>query len=300
MPVTRIRARQTSRSQTTRTPVISACAAGQSASADASCEATVPDFTTGVTASDNCDTTLAVTQDPAAGTVVGPGVTSVTITVTDDAGNTDTCTADFTVTEDTDPVVSVCPAGQSASADSSCEATVPDFTTGVTASDNCDTTLTVTQDPAAGTTVLGVTSVTIHSHGRCEHGHVRQTSPSSDACACWVSLHRLMPRARQRCLTSRQASPLRDTTDDHSVSDGRNDGWRPDDRRCRQLGHVTGRLHRHRRHGPPVIERLRCWQSASADASCFHVWRHRHDATRLLPSLSLRRLARRLAWALPR
>jgi hypothetical protein len=122
----------------------------------------VPDFTSGVTASDNCDTSLTITQDPAVGTVVGPGVTSVTITVTDDAGNTDTCSADFTVTEDTDPVISVCPAGQSASADSSCEATVPDFTTGVTASDNCDTSLTVTQDPAAGTTVgVGVHTITI-------------------------------------------------------------------------------------------------------------------------------------------
>jgi hypothetical protein len=67
-----------------------------------------------------------------------PGVTSVTITATDDAGNTDTCSADFTVTDDTDPVISACAAGQSASADANCEATVPDFTSGVTASDNCD------------------------------------------------------------------------------------------------------------------------------------------------------------------
>jgi hypothetical protein len=175
-------------------PVISACAAGQSASADASCEATVPDFTSGVTATDNCDTTLTITQSPTAGTTVGLGVTSVTITVTDDAGNTDTCSADFTVTDDTDPVISACAAGQSASADASCEATVPDFTSGVTASDNCDTTLTITQSPTAGTTVgLGVTSVTItvtddagnygHLLGRL-HGH-RRHGPGHQRVRCW-------------------------------------------------------------------------------------------------------------------
>jgi uncharacterized repeat protein (TIGR01451 family) len=196
-------------------PVISACAAGQSASADVNCEATVPDFTTGVTASDNCDTTLTVTQSPTAGTTVGLGVTSVTITVTDDAGNTDTCSADFTVTDDTDPVISACAAGQSASANASCEATVPDFTTGVTASDNCDTTLTITQSPTAGTTVgLGVTSVTITvtddagNTDTCSADFTvtDDTDPGHQRPALLVSLHRLMPRARQRCLTSRQAS----------------------------------------------------------------------------------------------
>jgi flavin reductase (DIM6/NTAB) family NADH-FMN oxidoreductase RutF len=152
-------------------PVISACAAGQSASADANCEALVPDFTTGVTASDNCDD---VTHDHS-----GPGSRhdghdrashSVTITATDDAGNTDTC-ADFTVTDDTDPVISACADGQSASADANCEATVPDFTSGVTATDNCDTTLTITQDPAAGTTVTAWASLRSRSRSTDDAGN---------------------------------------------------------------------------------------------------------------------------------
>ena len=57
----------------------------------------LPDYTTIATATDNCPDP-AITQDPAAGTMVGPGVTTMTMTATDGAGNEDTCT--FTVTVD--------------------------------------------------------------------------------------------------------------------------------------------------------------------------------------------------------
>ena len=57
----------------------------------------MPDYTGDASATDNCPDPV-ITQDPAAGTMVGPGVTTMTMTATDSAGNEDTCT--FTVTVD--------------------------------------------------------------------------------------------------------------------------------------------------------------------------------------------------------
>lgn len=91
-------------------PVItSPCPSGTSASAGSSCQAAVPNVTGGVTASDNCTPagSLTVTQNPAAGTLVGLGTTTITITVKDAANNSATCTTTFTV-NDTTPPVAVC------------------------------------------------------------------------------------------------------------------------------------------------------------------------------------------------
>jgi extracellular elastinolytic metalloproteinase len=57
----------------------------------------LPDYTGDATATDNCPDP-AITQSPAPGTMVGVGVTTITMTATDGAGNTDDCT--FTVTVD--------------------------------------------------------------------------------------------------------------------------------------------------------------------------------------------------------
>lgn len=78
-------------------PVIQTCASDQSVTAFT---ASVPVFS-GVIATDNCTSSnsLLITQSPAAGTTVGIGVTNVTITVADAAGNSSTCTSSFTVNE---------------------------------------------------------------------------------------------------------------------------------------------------------------------------------------------------------
>ncbi|NND63846.1 MAG: HYR domain-containing protein [Flavobacteriaceae bacterium] len=59
---------------------------------------TLPDYTALATVADNCTASPAVTQSPTAGTDVGAGDTVITLTVTDDAGNSVDCT--FTVTVD--------------------------------------------------------------------------------------------------------------------------------------------------------------------------------------------------------
>src|SRR5207249_1210256 len=128
----------TSFTVTDNTPPTVSCPAATSANADVNCQAALPNILSGVTVSDNCRGTNAITlgQSPAAGTLVGLGAHTITVTATDEAGNSATCTTTFTVTDATVPTVS-CPAPTSASADSNCQAVLPNALGGVTVSDNC-------------------------------------------------------------------------------------------------------------------------------------------------------------------
>src|SRR6185503_19025688 len=75
-----------------------------SVNADGTGHATIPNVVAGTTASDNCGP-VTVTQSPLAGTVVGIGTHTITLTATDAAGNTATTTTTFTVNDATAPTV---------------------------------------------------------------------------------------------------------------------------------------------------------------------------------------------------
>src|SRR5204863_4888355 len=95
--------------------------------------------------------------------LVGLGVHVITVTATDAATNSATCTTTFTVSDDTAPTVT-CSATPSASAGTNCLAAVPDVLGGVSASDSCSGTngITLSQSPAAGTLVgLGTHVITV-------------------------------------------------------------------------------------------------------------------------------------------
>jgi hypothetical protein len=88
------------------------CPANQELNLDASCNATLPDYRSLLTASDNCtaSNSLVITQSPAAGTVVnGKGAVVITFTVTDASNNSSTCTMTVDKRDVTAPVVN-CPA----------------------------------------------------------------------------------------------------------------------------------------------------------------------------------------------
>src|SRR5947207_603783 len=123
-------------SDTTAPSVI--CSAVPGASADGNCQAAVPNVMGGVSVSDACSAASAITlsQSPAAGTLVGRGTHTITVTATDAGGNSATCTTSFTVTDDTAPTA-ICSAVPGASADANCQAAVPSVLSGVTVSDNC-------------------------------------------------------------------------------------------------------------------------------------------------------------------
>ena len=141
-------------------PSITSCGPNQTATANGTCEAVVPDFTAGVVATD-CNGPLVITQSPTAGTLVGLGTTIVTVTVADAAGNVSNCGVNFVVTDTTAPSITSCGPNQSATANGTCQAVVPDFTAGVAATD-CNGPLVITQSPTAGTLVgLGTTVVTV-------------------------------------------------------------------------------------------------------------------------------------------
>lgn len=87
-------------------PPVFTCPEAQTIYASDNCKAEVPDLTSLITdASDNCSETsnLTITQSIAAGTLIGIGVTTVTITVTDESGNSAGCTTTVTVIDETVP-----------------------------------------------------------------------------------------------------------------------------------------------------------------------------------------------------
>ena len=116
------------------------------------------DYRGQVQRSDNCSRygQITLTQTPAPGTPVGPGVTTITVVATDAAGNATTCTFDQAVI-DRDPPQLNCPgAPLIAELDENCEGVITDVTGLATITDNCGAGgLTVTQSPVAGSTFTG-------------------------------------------------------------------------------------------------------------------------------------------------
>jgi probable HAF family extracellular repeat protein len=133
------------------TPPSVACPVNQTVPVGADCQALVPDFATVAVAIDSCSAVLTRSQTPAAGTSVGLGSHTVTVSVSDEAGNVGTCAVTLTVIDGIAPVGD-CPPARSVSG---CTALVPDFTANLPATDNCTPAgaLVKTQSPAAGTRV---------------------------------------------------------------------------------------------------------------------------------------------------
>ena len=132
------------------------CPTNQDVIVNGGCEATLNDYTSSATVSDNCSSTtnITVSQMPAVGTVVSGHNTVQTITLTaeDENGNTENCTFDLTLLDETLPNI-LCPADVTVDVDANCEYAITDFTSSATVSDNCTPSgnITVSQSPAVGT-----------------------------------------------------------------------------------------------------------------------------------------------------
>jgi hypothetical protein len=131
---------------------------------DASGMATIVPGDVNLGSSDNCGIdSITVSPDTFDCSDIGTPV-SVTLTVTDPSGNSDSCVAIVTVEDNLEPEV-ICPADQTHVIDVGDLYTVPDyFATGeASATDNCTDPVSITtQDPTAGTLLdVGVHTVTI-------------------------------------------------------------------------------------------------------------------------------------------
>ncbi|MFK7786035.1 MAG: HYR domain-containing protein, partial [Crocinitomicaceae bacterium] len=139
------------------------CPPGATHYVNNSCLATLMDFTAGAVVTENCSSPSAVTQTPIAGTLVGLNPTlPITLSVSDTAGNIGTCQLFVAVIDTLSPNI-VCPVDQTEPANTSCQATLGDYTSLASPSDNCSTSgnITVTQSPAPGTSFTGTQVVTL-------------------------------------------------------------------------------------------------------------------------------------------
>lgn len=144
-------------------PIFITCPSTQTAILNASCSATLGDYTGIASVSDNCSSGLGITltQSPIAGTSI-TSPTLVTLLATDQAGNQSTCLLSVIPTDTTSPVL-VCPANQVMSIDASCGYLVPNLVGLVGGSDNCSslTNMTISQNPSTGSASNGITPVLI-------------------------------------------------------------------------------------------------------------------------------------------
>jgi len=101
--------------------------------------------------SDNCGFTLSASQLDFDCSHVGAN--TVTLTVTDDCGNTATCDATVTVNDVTAPDIT-CPADQDLYIGAGCEVALPDYSSMLIADDACGI-ATIEQDPVPGTMYTG-------------------------------------------------------------------------------------------------------------------------------------------------
>ncbi|MFD2516385.1 MopE-related protein [Salinimicrobium flavum] len=128
---------------------------------DANCKFVVPDYRSEASATDNCSTP-SVVQSPEAGTELsGHGtIQEILITANDGNGNSSSISFNLTLRDDTDPTITSVQ-DQTLIADDNCEATLGDYSSLVTVSDNCDADLTIIQDPVSGTVISTETIVTL-------------------------------------------------------------------------------------------------------------------------------------------
>ena len=122
-------------------PTVSFWPTNRTLNVGAVCDVLVPDLTVEVVATDSCSSPIIVTQSPLAGTSVGLGLTTITVTVADQVGNATSNTIALTIIDTIAPGIT-CPADVTVNR---LAATDPYATGFATSTDNC-TNVTVTYD----------------------------------------------------------------------------------------------------------------------------------------------------------
>ncbi|GJM33251.1 MAG: hypothetical protein DHS20C18_22520 [Saprospiraceae bacterium] len=135
------------------------CPEDQLLHVDDQCTAQVPDFTHLATATDNCNTNINITQSIAVGTLLSGHNTSqlVTLTAEDDQGNQSQCDFNLSLSDANAPTIH-CPSQQMLVVNNDCEGIVLDYRNLATLADHCSDNIALTQSPAVGNTLNGLSS----------------------------------------------------------------------------------------------------------------------------------------------
>ena len=136
------------------------CASDINVFVDANCDAQIPDLLLppSVVIGDNCTSIadLVTTQDIPSGTILSGhlSVQTVEITVTDLAGNSNTCSIDVRAIDTIAPTL-ICPVTVPAIVDATCQSALDDYTSLLNPVDNCAAfaDLIITQSPTNGTVI---------------------------------------------------------------------------------------------------------------------------------------------------
>ena len=137
----------------------------------------VPNVATTATASTTCSGGVVTkTQSPAAGTPLTAGNNVITVTATDNCGNTQTCTSTINYVINTGVLTLSCSGNQTIN--SSTSTVVPNVATTATASTTCPGgVVTKTQSPAAGTPLtVGNNVITVTATDNCNNSHTCTTT----------------------------------------------------------------------------------------------------------------------------
>lgn len=137
------------------------CPANFTVSTDAgSCNATVSFTDANAATSTGCSPI--VQYSPASGSTLNTGVNTVTVTATDARGNTASCSFTITVEDKEAPSIT-CIADQTIDLNASCTASMPNYISQITATDNCSSTsaINIVQSPSAGSALFGTGTQTV-------------------------------------------------------------------------------------------------------------------------------------------
>ncbi len=156
-----------------------ACPLSQTIYTNASCNATMIDYTNMVFSQDNCNTSVVSQVYPTIGSNLSLGSYQVEMSAVDTFGNAGSCYFTLQVIDTISPTV-VCPTSASVFANSNCFGFVGTFAAQVTASDNCYSSgqLVYSQTPPAITSFTDSTLVTI-----------TMTDPSGNNGTCSFYVH---------------------------------------------------------------------------------------------------------------
>jgi hypothetical protein len=143
-------------------PVITTCVSDKEVVLDGvSCDVALPDYTSEPELAITECSPYVVTQTPLAGTMISD-TTVVTITVTDEYGNTDNCAFTVNTQDNTAPVITTCVSDKEVVLDGvSCDVALPDYTSEPELTITECSPYVVTQTPLAGTMISDTTVVTI-------------------------------------------------------------------------------------------------------------------------------------------